>query len=414
MSKKVEVGQGRPLKGVKVLDLTSVVMGPFATQILASLGADVVKVEAPAGDTMRHIGPMRNPGMGALFLHANQGKRSVVLDLKHPQGLAAVLELARSCDVLISNVRPQAMVRLGLGYDAIKTLNPRVVYASCCGFDQAGPYANKPAYDDLIQGATGLPWLMEQYGINGPCYVPTTLADRITGLHAVYAVTAALFARQASGYGQCVEIPMFEAMTQFILADHAGGLTFDPPIGKPGYSRLLTPHRRPYRTKDGALCVLVYNDKHWRNFFDAIGETDGLAQNERFTTQQARAENIDAIYRYISEIMLTRTTAEWRGLLDRVDVPNFPMNSVPDLMHDEQHAATGFLSPVQHPSEGTLRIPKNPIRWNSNAPETSQRPAPALGQHTIEVLREAGIEAEQIDELLASGAAFQGAQVNGL
>lgn len=410
MSKDNEPVQGSPLKGVKVLDLTSVIMGPFATQIFASLGADVIKVEAPSGDTMRHIGPMRNPGMGALFLHANQGKRSVVLDLKKTQGVDAVLELARRCDVLIFNVRPQAMARLGLGYEAIQAVNPSVIYASCCGFDQAGPYANKPAYDDLIQGATGLPWLMEQYGVDGPSYVPTTLADRVSGLHAAYAVIAALYARKVSGHGQCLEIPMFEAMTHFVLADHAGGLTFDPPIGGPGYSRLLTPHRRPYRTKDGALCVLVYNDKHWSSFFGAIGESNDLAQDERFATQRARAENIDEIYRYISDLMLTRTTAEWREILDRADVPNMPMNTVAELFQDAHHEATGFLSTVEHPSEGTLKIPRNPVRWNSSAPDGAhaQMHAPALGQHTTDVLLEAGIKAERIDELLANGAAFQG------
>lgn len=264
-----------PLSSVRILDLTSVIMGPFATQILAQLGADVIKVETREGDNMRHVGPMAHPGMGHIFLHANSGKRSVVLDFKQAEGLEAVLKLAESSDVLISNVRPKAMHRLGLRYEAVKERNPRIIYVSCCGFDQEGPDAARPAYDDPIQGATGVPWLMQQYGAAEPCYVPTTLANRITGLHAVYAVTAALYTRSQTGEGQAV-VPMFETMAQFILGDHMAGLTFDPQCGEPGYARLLTPHRKPYATRDGMLCVLIYNDKHWRSFYEAIGESDGM------------------------------------------------------------------------------------------------------------------------------------------
>lgn len=394
-----------PLAGVRVLDLTSVIMGPFATQILASLGAEVTKVESPEGDNMRHVGPMRNRGMGHIFLHANEGKRSIVLDLKQASAREAVLRLAETSDVLVSNVRPQALQRLGLDYASVRARNPRIVHVSCCGFDQEGPYAARPAYDDLIQGATGIPWLMQQYGSTDPSYAPVTLADRVTGLHTVYAVTAALFARERSGEGQSVVVPMFEAMTQFVLGDHLAGMSFEPPLGEAGYPRLLTRHRRPYQTRDGYLCVLVYNDKHWQSFFDAIGQPERM-KDPRFATHGERARHIDAVYEEVARILRERTTAEWRALLDAADVPNMPMNSPDDLLHDPHHAATGFIREVRHPSEGTLRTAGAPTRWGGR-PRPDPAPAPRLGEHTTQVLREAGFGETDIAGMLASGAARQ-------
>jgi crotonobetainyl-CoA:carnitine CoA-transferase CaiB-like acyl-CoA transferase len=393
-----------PLAGVRVLDLTSVIMGPFATQILAQLGADVIKVETPEGDNMRHVGPMRHAGMGHIFLHANAGKRSIVLDLKHPAGREAALKLAESCDVFMTNVRPQALARLGLDDAAVRAHNPRIIHVSCCGFDQDGPYAARPAYDDLIQGATGIPWLMQQYGASEPCYAPTTLSDRVTGLHAVYAVTAALYAREKTGVGQAIVVPMFEAMAQFVLGDHMAGLSFQPPLGEPGYARLLTAHRKPYATADGMLCVLIYNDKHWRSFFAAIGESDGLGRDPRFVTHSARAEHIDAVYAEVARILRTRPTAEWQTLLDAADVPNMPMNSPADLLTDPQLRATGFVQDTVHPSEGALHALAHPTRWSVTPPARTQPPGPRLGEHTRTLLAEAGYTPAQIDGLLAQGA----------
>ena len=404
MTAQYSVSTSGPLAGVKILDLTSVVMGPFATQILAQLGAEVIKVETPEGDNMRHVGPMNHAGMGHIFLHANAGKRSIVLNLKHPDGREAVLKMAESCDVFISNVRPQALARLGLDYEAVRQRNPRIIHVSCCGFDQDGPDAARPAYDDLIQGATGIPWLMGQYGSPEPAYVPTTLADRVTGLHTVYAVTAALYARSQSGVGQAVVVPMFEAMAQFILGDHMAGLSFEPPIGKPGYARLLTPHRKPYLTSDGMLCVLIYNDKHWKSFFEAIGEAEGLARDPRFSTHSARAANIDEVYAEVARLMRTRTTAQWRALLDAADVPNMPMNSPEDLLVNPQLRATGFVSDTVHPTEGPMHTLAHPTKWSATPPARSFSPAPRLGEHTWQLLEEAGYTPERINTLLEQGA----------
>ena len=397
-------GPAGPLAGVRILDLTTVILGPFATQILAQLGAQVIKVESPDGDNMRHVGPMRHAGMGHIFLNANAGKHSVVLDLKHPQGREAALRLADTCDVFISNVRPQALARLGLDHQSLRLRNPRLIHVSCCGFHQDGPDAARPAYDDLIQGATGVPWLMQAYGNPQPAYAPTTLSDRVTGLHTVYAVTTALYARTQTGQGQAVVVPMFEAMAQFILGDHMAGLTFEPPQGEPGYARLLTPHRKPYATQDGMLCVLIYNDKHWQNFFAAIGESEGLGRDPRFITHSARAQHIDAVYEEVGRIMTTRTTAQWRTLLDQADVPNMPMNSPADLLSNPQLRATGFVREEVHPTEGTLHTLGHPTQWSDTPPARHLSPAPRLGEHTRSVLASVGYSATEIETLLNNGA----------
>lgn len=275
---------------------------------------------------------------------------------------------------------------------------------SCCGFDQDGPDAARPAYDDLIQGATGIPWLMQQYGAPEPAYAPTTLSDRVTGLHAVYAVTAALYAREKTGQGQAIVVPMFEAMAQFVLGDHMAGLTFEPPLGDPGYARLLTAHRKPYATADGMLCVLIYNDKHWRSFFAAIGESEGLARDERFATHGARAANIDAVYAEVARILRTRTTAEWQALLDAADVPHMPMNSPADLLVNPQLRATGFVSDTVHPTEGPMHALAHPTRWSATPPARAPAHAPRLGEHTRALLAQAGYSPERIEALLAQGA----------
>ena len=391
-----------PLSGITVVDLTTVVMGPYATQIMGDLGASIIKIEAPGGDNVRHVGPMRNSGMGHMFLHLNRNKKSVVLDLKQPAGREALLRIAASADVLIYNIRPQAMRRLGLDYAAVAAVNPRIIYAGAYGFGQQGPYAARPAYDDLIQGMSGLPWLVQQAGSADPRYIPATLADRIVGLHAVYAVTAALFQRERSGTGQAVEIPMFECMSQMILGDHLGGHTFEPPLGEAGYARVLSTHRKPFRTQDGHLCVLMYNDKQWQAFFRLIGREDLFHDDPRFSSHQNRAANMDAVNAFVAAQMQTRTTAGWLVALQEADIPAAQMNSIDDVIHDEHLTSTGFIAEERHHSEGLLRTTRAATQW-SQTPPAPQCGAPRLGEHSAEVLRAAGYTRAEIAALAASG-----------
>jgi crotonobetainyl-CoA:carnitine CoA-transferase CaiB-like acyl-CoA transferase len=395
-----------PLAGIRILDLTTVLMGPFATQLLGDLGADIVKVEPPEGDNTRHLAPMRNPGMGAIFLHANRNKRSIVLDLKKPMGRDALLRLAARADVLLYNTRPQAMARLKLGYDDVREVNARIVYVGAFGFDQTGPYAARPAYDDLIQGAVGFPWLMSRTGVEPPRYVPATLCDRIVGQATANAVLAALLHRARTGEGQSVDVPMFETMAQFVLGDHFGGRTFEPALGDVGYARVLARFRAPYATKDGYICALVYNDKQWKSFLTLIGKPD-LLRDARFSTHANRARHIDEIYAFVADEMTLRTTAEWKRLLSDGDIPWMQMNSLDDLIDDPHLAATGFFRETTHPSEGAMRTTRVPTRWSRSIPD-HYRAAPRFGEHSIEVLQEAGYTAAEIARLRDDGVTIAG------
>ena len=260
-----------PLDGIRIVDFSNMLMAPYASQILGDMGADVIKIEAPEGDPVRGIGPARHAGMGAIYLNVNRSKRSVVLDLKQKAGLDVLLDLVKGADVLLYNRRPKVMERLGLGYEAVSAVNPRLIYAGLYGYGQNGPYGPKPAFDDLIQGAVAIPWLSHKADGNEPRYVPTAIVDRGVALWAVGQINAALLHQSRTGQGQRIDIPMFEMMASFVLADHMAGQTFDPPLGPMGYGRMLTPDRRPYPTKDGYLCVMIYTDRHWRAFFAALG-----------------------------------------------------------------------------------------------------------------------------------------------
>ena len=399
------VGTGGPLAGIKVIDMTSVLMGPFASQALGDMGADVVKVEAPRGDLVRQIGPSRHESMGPVYLNANRNKRSIVLDLKHPDGLAALRRMLADADVLMYNVRPQAMSRLGLSYEEVSAINPRIVYAGLFGFGQDGPYAARPAYDDLIQGAATLSHLIARASGGIPRYVPTAMADRIVGLTAVTGILSSLLARDRTGRGDRVDIPMFETMVAFVLGDHLGGLSFEPPLDEGGYARQLSPERRPYQTRDGYVCALVYTDKQWECFLREIGREALMKDDARFATYAARSKNIDHVYGTLATIFLERTTADWMALLERADVPSMPMHSLLSVLDDPHLVATGFFSMVDHPSEGLIRTMRMPMTWQNNKP-TVRRQAPTLGQHTHEVLVEMGYSAEQVDAMLAAGAAM--------
>ncbi|CAN5295966.1 CoA transferase [soil metagenome] len=390
-----------PLQGVKVIDMTSVLMGPYATQMLGDYGADVVKIESPDGDVTRQIGPMRNPGMGPIFLNTNRSKRSLCIDLKTPAGRDALLRLIATADVLVYNIRPQAMARLNLSYEVCAAINPRLVYAGVFGFGQDGPYAAKAAYDDLIQGATALPHLIARVSEGPPRYVPNALVDRIVGLTAVGAILASVVHRDRTGQGQRLDIPMFETMASFMMGDHLGGLTFEPPLDKGGYVRHLSPDRRPYQTSDGYICAMVYNDKQWLSFLRAVGRDD-LLKNPMYASFAQRTLHIDVVLAELSGIFLTRTTAEWIKLLDDADVPSLPMHDLESMLTDPHLVATDFFPVVQHPTEGAVRNMKVSATWSATPVETL-RLGPALGEHSIEILAEAGYSAEEIAQLTAAG-----------
>jgi crotonobetainyl-CoA:carnitine CoA-transferase CaiB-like acyl-CoA transferase len=392
---------------VRVIDLTSVLMGPFATQMLGDMGADVVKVETAQGDIVRGIGPARHPGMGSIFLQGNRGKRSLVLDLKNPAGRKAVLKLAKTADVLVYNIRPQAMARLGLTYEEVSAVNPRIVYAGLFGYDQRGPYAARPAYDDLIQALVALPTLAQMAGGDRPRYVPLAIADRYVASIGVGAILGALFHCAKTGRGQRVDVPMFETMAQLVLGDHMGGRTFEPPLGPAGYKRSLSPERMPYRTQDGYICVLAYNDKQWRSFFAAIGRPELPDADPRFADMSSRTLHIDALYALLAEILTTRPSAQWLEVLDAADIPVMPLHTLDSLIDDPHLAAIGFLQSIEHPTEGAIRSIGVPTRW-SETQATPGRPAPRLGEHSAEVLREAGYSTEDIDRLVADGVTVDG------
>jgi crotonobetainyl-CoA:carnitine CoA-transferase CaiB-like acyl-CoA transferase len=392
-----------PLNGVRVLDLTTVVMGPYATQILGDFGADVIKVEPPEGDVMRYAWPFRHPGMGTIYMGVNRNKRSIVLDLKQAAARDACLALAAKADVLVYNIRPQAMARLRLSYDEVRKVNPRIIYAGCFGYSQRGPYAAKAAYDDLIQGASGLPYLLQRQGAAEPRYAPMIVADRSVGQQVASAVSAALYHREKTGKGQRVDVPMFEHLLQIVLGDHLGGHAFEPQHGEAGYARILAPDRRPYQTSDGYICTLIYNDKQWKAFFDVIGRPEMLSTPE-FASQEARSKNYQRAYTMVAGELKKRTTAEWIEALERADIPVQRMNTIEDILADPHLAATGYFTLREHPSEGRIRTLAVPSEWSESQPEY-RRHAPRLGEHTREILNEVGFSEKQITHLLEAGAA---------
>lgn len=392
-----------PLHGIRVVELTSVVLGPWACQFLGDMGADVIKIEAPRGDSNRTLGAARHPGMAALYLSCNRNKRSVVLDLKKPGARDALLQLVATADVFVHNNRPQVMTKLGLEYADLKKVNPRIIYCGAYGYSKRGPYGAKGALDDSIQAASGIAMLNERV-LGEPRYLPTVVADKTTAVTVVYAVLAALFHRERSGEGQDIEVPMFETMVHFVMGEHLWGMTFDPPIGGPGYTRLMSQERRPYPTRDGYIAILPYLDAHWAVFCEVVGRPDLLA-DPRFRTLADRVRHIDATYAETAKIMATRTTQEWLDLFGKTSVPTIVVNSLEELASDPHLEAVGFWKSVDHPTEGRLRLPAFPVNFGAT-PAGIERHAPRLGEHTREVLGEAGLDGGAIEALLASGAAM--------
>jgi crotonobetainyl-CoA:carnitine CoA-transferase CaiB-like acyl-CoA transferase len=390
-----------PLAGVRILDLTSVVAGPLATQTLGDMGADVIKIEAPEGDAPRHTGPARSPGMAALFMGLNRSKRSLVLDLKIDAAKDALWRLIQTADVLVHSMRPQKIEKLGFGHRAVCGKNPRLVYAALHGYRDGGPYSGQPAYDDVIQGQSGIAALMAEVA-GEPRYAPMILADKTCALSIAGAVSAALFARERTGRGQFVEIPMFEQMVAFVLGEHLFGHNFVPPLGTLGYTRVTAPWRRPYKTKDGYLCMMAYTQAHWRKFWTLVGKPE-MISDPRFDSIASRAKNVVAVYELAGQCIADRTTDEWLTRLRELEIPAARMSSLDDLFTDPQLAASGFFKRATHPSEGEILYTDLPVRFGG-ASSTSERLQPRLGEHSFEVLREAGLSESEVEALARSGA----------
>lgn len=389
------------LDGVRVLDLTSVVFGPYASQILADYGADVIKVEAPGGDSTRCTGPSQEPGLAAIFLGLNRNKRSIVLDLKQAAARQALLTMVDQADVLMHSMRPAKMAALGLDPATLCARNPRLVYAGLYGFGEGGAYDGRPAYDDIIQGLSGFADLVDRQ-TGTPRYLPTVAADKTCGLIAAHAILAALFQRSRTGAGQQLEVPMFESMASYALVEHYYGRHLADDPGEAGYPRVLTPWRRPCQTANGHVCLMPYTDAHWRDFFTAVDRPD-LAQDARFTDISARTRHIEALYELLAGIVAQRDTAYWLALCERLQIPAAPVNRLQDLEADPHLQSVDFFVPLQSASGSRYRFPRNPVRLQHS--QVPARMPPRLGEHTLDVLRQAGLDEAHIAALLETGAA---------
>lgn len=388
------------LDGIRVVDLTTVLMGPMACRMLGDHGADVIRVESLEGDSTRNGLPARSAGMSGFSLNIQRNKRSLALDLKSAAGKAAMQRLLASSDVLVTNMRAAALERLGLGADALRSQHPHLICCRANGYGSGGPYRDKAAYDDAIQAASGLSNLIGRIA-GEPGFVPAVVADKVTGLHVVEAVLAALFHRERTGMAQSIEVPMFETMVAFNLVEHYRGAVFEPPEGPFGYDRLLTPHRRPYPTADGWVCLLPYNDAQYRAFFAFVDRPD-LASDPRFADHNSRIAHIDDLYALFGQLSVRRTTDEWIGYCDEHSIPAARVMDLADLDADPQLAAVGLVSIAEHPTEGSYRYVADPVVYSAT-PTRLRRHAPLLGEHAVEILSELGYDPSEIDTLRDEG-----------
>ena len=386
-----------PLQGVRVVDLTAMVMGPYCTQIMADMGAAVVKIEPPQGDNTRFISVGPAPGMSGVFVNVNRGKRSAVLDLQSAEGKRALRALIESADVFIHSMRFKAVAKLGFGYDEVAAINPSIIYTNCYGYGRRGPEADRPAYDDTIQAECGLPAVQEQ--LTGEAnYVGTIMADKVAGLTALYATMMALFHRERTGEGQEVEVSMFETMASFMLVEHANGAMFTPPLGPAVYPRTVAPNRKPYRTKDGHIAALIYNDKHWNAFIKAVRPP---WDSDLYATLERRSRQIDTVYSLVAETLAERTTAEWLALFRELEIPAAPLRTPDELFDDPHLNAVGLFETVQT-QHGAVRFPGVPT-WFSRTPGHVRGYAPELGADTDDILRELGLAAPDAEPAVGFG-----------
>ena len=382
------------LAGIRIIDITTIFLGPYATQMLGDAGADVIKIEAPPrGDSTRWLGQARHPGMGGPFLNLNRNKRSLALDLKQESARAVLARLIATADVLVHNMRAAAIERLGFDYKAVAGIRPDIVYCTAQGYGSAGPYRDRPAYDDALQVESGLAKLFEETA-GRPLLAPTIMVDKMVGVMTAQAIALALFHRERTGEGQFVEVPMFETLTSFLMVEHIYEHAFDPPLGPAGYKRVTTAARKPYRTKDGYACILPYTDRQWAGFFDLAGQPE-LAQDPRFADYQTRNEHVETLYGLIAEVAPERSTAEWLVRCSEAGIPAAPANEIGDLFDNEHLRAVGMFENHDHPSEGATVLAKPPVTM-SKSPPSIRRPAPRLGQHGGEILGELGYDDDQI------------------
>ncbi|MGQ0749989.1 MAG: CaiB/BaiF CoA transferase family protein [Betaproteobacteria bacterium] len=397
---------GGPLEGVRIVDLTSVVVGPLATQILADHGAEVIKVESKAGDLVRNMnGRSVTPGMGAKFLHLNRNKRSIVLDLKQAAGHAALMKLVERSDVMIWNVRPPAMARLKLAYDDVRAVNPGLIYCGMFGFGQDGRYRDKPAYDTIIQGSGGMAAL-HHCAMGEPRFVPMVVADKVVGLIAVQMIAMALYRRAKTGTGCSIEIPMFENLVKFVLEEHMYLRTFDPPLGGTGDPRLIDPLNKPLPTRDGWICISANTNEQAFAFFDAVGRPE-LKTDPRFCSVPARFAHVKEYFEIRMEALRSKTTAEWLEIFDRDDVPAMPYHTLDGVLDDPHLKDVGFFEMKDHPTEGRTRSMRLPNKWSCGV-RRDWSPAPKLGQQSVELLREAGYGDTEIEKMIADGVTLDG------
>ncbi|MEC8201490.1 MAG: CoA transferase [Pseudomonadota bacterium] len=394
-----------PLDGIKILDLTSVGFGPFAAQILGDYGAEIIKIETQEGDITRGITPFVNQGMGHFFVMANRNKRCIVLDLKADKGREAFLKLVESADAIICSVRPAAMERLGLGYEDCKKVNEKIVYVALVGFGQSGPYAKFPAYDDIIQGVSGMAAM--QGGREGPPkFVNASVCDKICSQIAAHSMIAALFSRERTGEGQLVEVPMFESMVGFNLVEHHSGQAFEPPLGPAGYERSMVEYRKPFATADGYVCALPYNTKQWRSFFAHVGRED-MIEDPRVNDPKLRSEKIGELYQIVAEVVKDWKTDDILATLEKADVPHGRATPLGELQDDPHMKAVEFFKVYDHPTEGKLRLTDPPIKFSKTPSEIRRLPA-VLGEHSIEILREVGLSDSEIGEMIDEGVTLDG------